>query len=288
MRVVVALAELSNSFSEGAAEVRHVEHRATLSSDWATSDPRLIVTRTRRWKPCIHARFLCTGLAPAPEFLSPKPQPSASARTLDRRSGRGGSVRNWCRMTSRYSIRIASTGTSRGTGTGLPTRVSSLRRGAPRGRTTTAPGPTTSVVSPSVTSGPPSWMTITSLIGWVWSGWIARRDLLDDERDVVDARRKLLPGSQAAPSASSAGNDRDRSHRRGASSKRVPIADRVFPRDMGSADPTTDIAGVHRASCRGRRRRTASPERRLAARARDSAHGPEDRLFVDVPFGDRG
>ena len=38
MRVIVVLAELSNSVSEGAAEVRHVEHRATLS---ATRRPAL-------------------------------------------------------------------------------------------------------------------------------------------------------------------------------------------------------------------------------------------------------
>jgi hypothetical protein len=32
MRVIVVLAERSNSVSEGPAEVRHVEHRATLSA----------------------------------------------------------------------------------------------------------------------------------------------------------------------------------------------------------------------------------------------------------------
>ena len=33
MRVIVVLAELANSFRESAAEVGHVEHRATLSAN---------------------------------------------------------------------------------------------------------------------------------------------------------------------------------------------------------------------------------------------------------------
>jgi hypothetical protein len=72
MRVIVFLAELSNSLSEGAAEVRQVEHRATLS---ATSDQR-------------SALEVCSVLRKPPRLLSgdagPPPQLWNSPFTLVR------------------------------------------------------------------------------------------------------------------------------------------------------------------------------------------------------------
>jgi hypothetical protein len=50
MRVVVVLAELSDSVGEGTAEVRHVEHRATLSAPRATKSLRTTSENPKRMK----------------------------------------------------------------------------------------------------------------------------------------------------------------------------------------------------------------------------------------------